>query len=245
MPGSPRREALFFVKALAIIAALVLSLAWPSEATAYAVLAHEAIIDSAWVASIRPLLLRGDRELRAYVNQGRPPIAATQRPGSFRGSDVRPAREAGGRYEPPPNRGANREANNHAARPDNNANRPPNARNNSGRPPFAHARDIAPHEKPAPPNSGNPKRDQKYRQQQDKLYAKQEQDHQKLQQRQEQDHQRLARQNAPEPKRQHVEQRHQQQTQQLEQRHTQQQQRIQEKQQPQRQSGSGGKPDRP
>src|ERR1700692_3031153 len=68
---------------------------------------------------------RGNRELRASVNQGKPPIAATQRPGSFSGSSVVPAKEAGGRYEPPANRGAN----NNAARPDGNANRPPNAGN--------------------------------------------------------------------------------------------------------------------
>ena len=42
---------------------------------------------------------RGNRELRASVNQGKPPIAATQRPGSFSGSNVVPAKEAGGRYQ--------------------------------------------------------------------------------------------------------------------------------------------------
>src|SRR5882762_10425694 len=148
----------------------------------------------------------GNRELRASVNQGRPPIAATQRPGAFRGSAVVPAREAGGRYEPP----ANRRGNNNAARPDNNPNRPP--------------------------NTGNPNLDQKYRQQQDRLYSKQVQEHQKLQQKQEQDHQRVAQQNANEARRQQVEQRHQQQTQQMEQRHTQQQQRMQERQPPPRQN---------
>jgi hypothetical protein len=38
--------------------ALVLSLGWPRESAAYAVLAHEAIIDSAWDTNIRPLLLK-------------------------------------------------------------------------------------------------------------------------------------------------------------------------------------------
>jgi hypothetical protein len=52
-----RRNALS-VKVFAMIVALALSLGWPSEAAAYAVLAHEAIIDSAWDASIRPLLLK-------------------------------------------------------------------------------------------------------------------------------------------------------------------------------------------
>jgi hypothetical protein len=46
------------VKTFAIIVALALSLGWPSEAGAYAVLAHEAIIDSAWDTDMRPLLLK-------------------------------------------------------------------------------------------------------------------------------------------------------------------------------------------
>src|ERR1039458_7652376 len=41
-----------------IIMALVLCLGWPNETAGYAVLAHEAIIDSAWRTNIRPLLLK-------------------------------------------------------------------------------------------------------------------------------------------------------------------------------------------
>jgi Zinc dependent phospholipase C len=41
-----------------MIVALALFLGWPTEAAAYAVLAHEAIIDTAWNTNIRPLLLR-------------------------------------------------------------------------------------------------------------------------------------------------------------------------------------------
>jgi hypothetical protein len=41
-----------------IIVALVLSLGWPTETAAYAVLAHEAIIDSVWDTNIRPVLLK-------------------------------------------------------------------------------------------------------------------------------------------------------------------------------------------
>src|SRR6202521_3203144 len=52
-----RREELS-VRAFAIIMALVLCLGWPSETAAYAVLAHEAIIDSVWDTNIRPLLLK-------------------------------------------------------------------------------------------------------------------------------------------------------------------------------------------
>jgi hypothetical protein len=49
---------ILFVRALAIIIALALFLGWPSETAAYAVLAHEAIIDSVWDTNIRPLLLK-------------------------------------------------------------------------------------------------------------------------------------------------------------------------------------------
>src|SRR5260370_33173488 len=47
-----------FVRAFAVIMALVLCLGWPNETAAYAVLAHEAIIDSLWDTNIRPLLLK-------------------------------------------------------------------------------------------------------------------------------------------------------------------------------------------
>src|SRR5271157_4059694 len=52
-----RREALS-LRAFAVIMALVLCLGWPNETAAYAVLAHEAIIDSVWDTNIRPLLLK-------------------------------------------------------------------------------------------------------------------------------------------------------------------------------------------
>jgi WXXGXW repeat (2 copies) len=169
---------------------------------------------------------RRNPELRASANHGRPPIAATARPGDFHGSTVR-AREAGGAYNPPANRGGNRGGN--AARSEN---RPPTrGESNASRPP-AHAKDLPPMERRPPPSTGDPNRDRKYQQQQEKLYNKQNQERQKLQQKQEQEHQRLAQRNVPEPRRQQTEQRHQQQTQQLQQRHEQQQQHLQERQQP-------------
>ncbi|HEX4003731.1 MAG TPA: zinc dependent phospholipase C family protein [Candidatus Acidoferrales bacterium] len=45
-------------RVLSLAAVFLVSLAWPSKSSAYAVLAHEAIIDSAWVTNIRPLLLK-------------------------------------------------------------------------------------------------------------------------------------------------------------------------------------------
>jgi len=182
---------------------------------------------------------RDNPQLRASENHGRPPVAATPRPGAFNDRETVGAREAGEPY-----RSEN-------GRPANNVPRPPesnlgennraggNRENNVPRPPAVDAKDLQPHQRMAAPNTGNPNLDKKYQQQQDKLYAKQEQDHQKLQQKQEQEHQRLNQQNANDAKRQQVEQRHQQQTQQMEQRHAQQQQQLQHKEESA--SHNGGK----
>lgn len=53
-----RLRTLLVVRALAIILSFVMALGWPAETSAYAVLAHEAIIDTAWDMNIRPLLLK-------------------------------------------------------------------------------------------------------------------------------------------------------------------------------------------
>ncbi|HKN25694.1 MAG TPA: hypothetical protein VJX72_12670 [Candidatus Acidoferrum sp.] len=155
---------------------------------------------------------RGNQELRASVNHGRPPIAATPKAADFR-TDVKPATSAA-HYDPPP-RGAN------------NTPAASNARNTA-----IHPNELPPHERPPAPNTGNPKLDQKYQQQQEKLYQQQQQEHQKLQQKQDQEHQKLAKQQASEAQKQQVEQRHQQQTQQMEQKHAQQQEHMVQHQQP-------------
>jgi hypothetical protein len=53
-----RRRDVSSLKVFAIIVVLAMCLGFPGEAAAYAVLAHEAIIDSAWDTSIRPVLLK-------------------------------------------------------------------------------------------------------------------------------------------------------------------------------------------
>jgi hypothetical protein len=155
---------------------------------------------------------RSNPELRASANHGRPPIAATARPGEFRGGGAVPAREAGGEYHPPANRGAE-------------------VRGENAPRTYTHPNDLPPIERPTPRNTGNPKLDQKYQQQQEKLYNKQNQDRQKLQQQQEREHQQAQRQNYNQQRQQQMEQRHQQQTQQMQQRHQQQTQHLQERQQ--------------
>ena len=53
-----RKPGCFSGKAFAIVMTLVLALGVPSDTEAYAVLAHEAIVDSAWDTNIRPLLVK-------------------------------------------------------------------------------------------------------------------------------------------------------------------------------------------
>jgi hypothetical protein len=153
---------------------------------------------------------RSNPDLRVSANHGKPPIAATDRPGELKGGGVVAAREGGAVHES-------------AARPESSAARPN---------PAVHPNDLPAAERLAPPNTGNAKTDKKYQQQQEKLQAKQDQERQKLQQKQDQDHQKLAQQKANDAKRQQVEQQHQQQTQQLAQKHTQQRQQLQQRQAP-------------
>ncbi|MGA9527267.1 MAG: hypothetical protein WBS24_04040 [Terriglobales bacterium] len=150
---------------------------------------------------------RGNPELRASANHGKPPIAATDKPGEFSGRGVTPAREAGGEYHAPANRGGANESAAHGA---------------------VHPNDLAPIERTAP-NTGNAKTDKQYQKQQDKLIAQQTKERQKLQQQQDKEHLQLDKQKADDAKKQQVEQRHQQQTDQMVQRHTEQRQQLQQK----------------
>jgi hypothetical protein len=195
---------------------------------------------------------RANPELRASANQGKPPIAATAKPGAFKDSGAVAAKE-GGAVHTAPAASTNNNARPSAEtpRPTTETNRPANetarpaaetARQatvttrpaaETARPsPTVHAKDLPPAEKVTAPNTGNAKQDQKYQQQQQKLQVQQVKERQTLQTKQEQDHQRLPQKPANEPKQQPLEQQHQQQTQQLAQKHTQQQQQLQQHQQP-------------
>lgn len=164
---------------------------------------------------------RSNPEQRASRNEGKPPIAATAKPGEFKGNDVVKAREAGAPYSRPANAGGGNQARENASAPrtENNEARPGNP---------AHVRDLPAAERPAAPNTGDAKLDKKYQQQQEKQYAKQQKERQKMQQQQEKEDQKVAKQNN-EAQKQQVEQRHQQQTQQLMQRHQQQTQQMQQR----------------
>jgi WXXGXW repeat (2 copies) len=181
---------------------------------------------------------RANPELRSSSNHGKPPIAATTKPGAFIDSGAVAAKE-GGVVHTAPAAAANNNARPNAetphpttetSRPVTEAARP--AAETTRPSPTVHARDLPPAEHLAAPNSGNAKQDQKFQQQQQKLQLQQVNERQKLQTKQEQDHQRLPQTPANEPKQPKLEQQHQQQTQQLAQKHTQQQQQLQQRQQP-------------
>jgi hypothetical protein len=159
---------------------------------------------------------RSDPQLRASTNQGKPPIAATAKPGDFSGQGVVKAKEAGAPYHPPANHAASGERSNATA-------------GNAGSK-ATHPNELPPLEQPAPANAGSSKAEQKQQKEQEKLYTKQQKDRQKLEQKQDQDHQRLATQNASEPQKQQLEEKHQQQTQQLQQRQQADQQKLQGRQ---------------
>jgi len=180
---------------------------------------------------------RSNRELHASLNQGKPPVAATQKPADFKGHAV-PAKAAGAPYRPPANRGAAGRGN-QPVRPETNRAENDRPEKNGSRPGnFVHPKDIPLAERRPAPNTGNAKLDQKYQKQQEKLSVQQDRERQKLQQKQDQEHQRYTQQKAPEARTQQLEQRHQQQTQQLQQKHESQQQRMQQRQPPPRQSES-------
>ncbi len=163
---------------------------------------------------------RRDPGQHVSANQGGPAVAATPRPGDLHDHAAIPAR---GR-EPATNQGEP------TPRPeDNNASRPGKA--------VVHPNDLPAYQRPAAPNTGNAKMDQKYQQQQDKLYEQQNKDRQKLEQKQERDHQKLEQKNANDAARQQVEQRHSQQTQQLQQKQAQQQQHMEQRQAPSHSNG--------
>jgi hypothetical protein len=198
--------------------------------------AHERHIPPVAAQTQHVQAARSNPDLRASVNRGKPPVAATQKPGEFKDKAVQ-AKEAGAPYNPPPNRAVPRPSNNASTpRPENNVPRPGA---------LVHPNELPPAPRPVPPNTGSQKLDQKYKQQQEQLLAKQEQDHQKLQQQQERDHQQLAQQKADEARTLQTEQKHQQQTQQLEQKHAQQQQGLQNKQQPPNHNQSGPANEKP
>jgi hypothetical protein len=155
---------------------------------------------------------RTNPQLRASANLGKPPIAATPKPGAFRDRAAVPATAAGAPYHPA----------------DKGAATAPHTASGAARPgAIIHPNDLPALERPSPPNTGDPKLDQKYLQEQENLFARQEQERQALQRGQDLDHQHLGHLAANAARMQELEQRHQQQTMQLQQRHDMESQRLQ------------------
>ena len=153
---------------------------------------------------------RNNPEFRSNANHGRPPVAATSRPGAFTGNERVAASEGRG-Y------GSNE-------RPENYSRDPGAA---------IHPKDLPPNSRLSNPNTGDSGRDRKYQQQQDQLYSRQDRERQQLQQKQEQEHQRYTQQQANQERQQQLDRQHQQQTQQMAQRQYQEQERMQQHQEPQ------------
>jgi len=195
---------------------------------------------------------RNEQQLRASVNQGKPPIAATDKPASFHGSGVVAAQQAGGTYHPPANRTASQsnrnepargtatapraEENGHRQAPPNsgtsartgNQQQPPPQRPENTEP--MHAKDVSPHPQSNPSNTGNAKQDEQNMKEQQQLQAQQQKEHQQLQMQQEKEHQQASKQPPNQAQQQQMEQQHAQQTQQMEARHAQQTQQLQQRQ---------------
>ena len=110
--------------------------------------AHERHVPPVAVQTQDVQAARANPQLRASVNQGKPPVAATPKPGAFSDRAVVPAKEAGGPYTPPANRGANHLRDNASApRPENNVPRPNTA---------VHPNDLPPAARPSAPDTGKP-----------------------------------------------------------------------------------------
>ncbi len=163
---------------------------------------------------------RANRQLRASVNHGAPPIAATAKPGEFSGRGVMKTREAGAVHTPPARRETTAARANHGAHP--------------GYTPAAR--------KSVEPTRENPRANNSYQQQRSQLMARQQNEERQLQQQQNRERQQIERQNASRAARQQMEQRHQQQTRQLTQRHTQEMRQFQQRQTPREQGHPQGRP---
>jgi len=125
---------------------------------------HERHIPPMAVQTQHAQAARAKPELRASVNHGTPPVAATPKPGAFNDHAVVPARQAGAPYNPPANRAAVQPPANPPALPpaEKSAPRPataepstPAPRNDVPRPPSAPAK-ASP---PRPENTPRPIRE--------------------------------------------------------------------------------------
>ena len=109
--------------------------------------AHERHVPPAAAQAQQAQAARGNRELHASENHGKPPVAATSKPGEFKGQGAVAAREAGAPWNPPANRGGHAPAGN-AGQPSESGGKPSSP---------IHAKDLPAMEQQPAPNTGNAK----------------------------------------------------------------------------------------
>lgn len=175
---------------------------------------------------------RANRQLRASVNHGAPPIAATQRPSDFRGRGVMKTRVPGEVHIPAARSANNAEGRGNTAAP---VNPHVNQGAHPGYTPAAHRSTVA-------PNRGNSGARNSFRQQQNQMKARQQRERQQLQQQQGRERQQMQRQRANNAARQQMAQRQQRQMQQMAQRHAQERQQFQRRQAPKQEARPHGRP---
>jgi len=190
-----------------------------------------------------------NQQLRASVNKGKPPIAATPKAGTLTGAGIVRAKSAGAPYHPPA-KAATPEANGKPVpRPPTETAHPANesaATRENNEPTPVHARNLPTHSTPAPSAPANTEAEKQYQQRQQQLSAQENAEHEKLAQQQEQDHERMAQQHASNAQMQEMERQHQQQTQQLQQQHEQQERQLsrQAPPAPHNEAPRGGQPEK-
>src|SRR6266581_857244 len=117
--------------------------------------AHERHVPPVAVQTQHAQAARAQPELRASANHGKPPVAATPKPGAFKDRAVVPARQAGAPYNPPANRTAAQPhpGSSNPAQPNRPSAAQPNNRPESNRPPAAQ-----PNNRPEPNRNEPPQR---------------------------------------------------------------------------------------
>ncbi len=160
-----------------------------------------------------------NRTLLASVNHGRPDVAATPRPGEFKGRRAVETGRPVSPNRPPENR---KEATRPVKPPENHGRTANGGRTLEDRPPSLRPSNAA---------RVNPALEQKHQREMGKLHQQQDAERQKAQQRHVQEEQKLERQRADQPRQEQLQRRQQQQLEQLNRKHDQQTQRVQERQQ--------------
>jgi len=165
-----------------------------------------------------------NRTLLASVNHGRPDVAATPRPGEFKGRGALETGRPATSNRPPDNRKEeNRKEATRPMKPPENSGRTENrGRTFEDRPPSSRSSNTS---------HVNPAQEQKHQREMEKLHQQQDAERQKVQQRHVQEQQKLERQRADQPRQEQLQRRQQQQLEQLNRKHDQQTQRVQERQQ--------------